>query len=111
METGPKGCIAALVPAFEEELVENRKWIDKESFNEAVVVASVSPASLSMSIAAVWNNSWSFISSYSYAIPGPLIFLILLTGFSFIGDAGLKYIQYASVGIIAFVLLLLYNAN
>jgi chromate transporter len=35
--------------------------------------------------------------------------MILLTGFSYIGEAGVKYIEYASAGILVFVLLIVYK--
>ena len=100
---------AALIPIIEKELVENKKWIDKERFDVSVAVASISPASLPVSIYAIWNSRYSLISAYSYALPGTLIYLTLLTGFSFIGEIGTKYLGFASVGLIAFVLFLIYR--
>jgi chromate transporter len=52
---------------------------------------------------------YSLISAYAYAIPGPFIYMTLLTGFSWIGEAGARYITYASAGILVFVLLLIYK--
>ena len=100
---------AALIPVIEKELVENKKWIEKERFDTSVAVASISPASLPVSICAIWSPRYSLLSAYSYALPGTLIYLILLTGFSFIGEIGAKYLSFASVGLIAFVLFLIYR--
>lgn len=100
---------SALIPVIEDEIVEKKKWIEKEPFDFSVIVASISPASLSVALCAVWSGKYSLISSYAYALPGPLLFLILLTGFSLIGETGVRYIGFASVGIIAFILLILFS--
>jgi len=98
---------SALIPVIENEVVEKKKWVDKKSFDVSVVVASISPASLSVALCAIWSRKYSLISSYSYAIPGPLIFLILLTGFALIGEAGVAYIGFASIGIISYILVII----
>jgi len=100
---------AALLPIFECELVENKRWMDKRQFDIAAAVASISPASLPVALCAVWNTRYSLISAFAYTLPGPLMYLILLTGFSYIGEAGTKYIQYTSVGLIVFVLMLIFR--
>jgi len=98
---------AVLLPLFERELVENKKWMDKESFDMVVDVASTSPASSPVSLCTIWNSRYSLLSAYAYALPGSLIYLVLLTGFSYIGKVGAEYLRFASVGLIAFVLFLL----
>ena len=100
---------AALIPAIEKELVENKKWIKKERFDISVAVASISPAALSVAICTVWSRRYSVLSTYVYALPGTLILLTLLTGFSLIGEVGTRYLSFASVGLISFVLFLLYR--
>ena len=100
---------AALIPIIESELVEKNKWMEKDRFDVAVATASISPASLPVSICAIWNLKYSLFSAYFYALPGPVIFMILLTGFSMIGEAGVRHIEYASAGILVFVLLLIYK--
>jgi len=100
---------AALIPIIESELVEKNKWMEKDSFDVVVAVASISPASLPVSICSIWDRKYSLFSAYFYALPGPIMFLILLTGFSMIGETGIRYLEYASVGILVFVLLLIYR--
>ena len=100
---------AALLPIFERELVENKQWMDKDGFNTSAVVASISPASLPVALCAVWDIRYSVVSSFMYTLPGALIYLALLTGFSFIGEAEMKYLKYTSVGLITFVLFLLFR--
>jgi len=99
----------ALVPVIENELVEKKKWIDAKSFDQAVAVGSISPASIPVALCSIWDMKYSMLSAYAYALPGPLIYLILLTSFSMIGAAGMQYIGYASVGLISFVLFILYR--
>jgi len=100
---------AALIPVIENELVENKKWIEKKDFDTAVAVACISPASLPVSLCSIWDSRYALMSAYAYALPGPLLYLFILTGFSFIGLAGMTYLKYTSVGLIAFVLFLLYR--
>jgi len=64
---------AALIPVLERELVENRKWMANAEFDVAVAVSSISPASLPVSLCAVWNAKYSLLSAFAYALPGPLI--------------------------------------
>jgi len=100
---------AALLPLFERELVENRQWMDKQRFEVTAAISSISPASLPVAFCAIWNPRYALISAFAYALPGPLIYLALLTGFSYIGEVGTTYLQYLSVGLIAFVLFLIYR--
>ena len=100
---------AALIPVIETELVENKKWMSKEKFDAAVTISTISPASLPVSLCSMWNSRYSLLSAFSYALPGPLIYLVLLTGFSFFGETGTMYLRFASVGFIAFVLFLLFR--
>jgi len=103
------GSGAALIPVIENELVQKRNWIKKERFDFCVMIASISPASLPISLCAIWNNKYALLSAFSMALPGPLIFLVISTGFSLIGEAGIRYIGFASVGIIVFILLIIFS--
>ena len=98
---------AALLPVIKDELVNNKRWMTREDFDFSAVVVTVGPASLPVSLCSTWHNKFSVISAYAYALPGPVIFLTLLTGFSLIGEAGVRFIGFASVGIIAFILLII----
>jgi len=100
---------AALIPVIEDELVQKNKWMSKEDFDYKVVIASISPGSLPVSFLSMWNHKYSILSSFAYALPGPVLFLVLQTGFSIIGEAGVRYIGFASVGIIAFILMVIYS--
>ena len=100
---------AALIPVIETELVENKKWIPKEKFDEVLTVSTISPASLPVSLCSLWDSRYSLASAFAYALPGPLIYLVLLTGFSFFGELGAMYLTFTSVGLIAFVLFLLFR--
>jgi len=100
---------AALIPVIEDEVVQKKKWMTKDDFDYKVVVASISPGSLPVSFLSMWNHKYSIVSSFAYALPGPILFLILQTGFALIGEAGVRYIGFASVGIIAFILMVIYS--
>jgi len=98
---------AALLPIIRDELVDNKGWMDNESFSFVATVGSVSPASFPVALCAVWHNKFSVISAYAYAFPGPVLFLTILTGFALIGEIGVLLIGFVSVGIIAFILLII----
>lgn len=98
---------AALIPVIGEELVEKKKWMDKEKFNYSVAVVAASPGSQPVALCSIWSKKYALLSAYAYALPGPVLFLILSTSFSIIGDAGVRYVNFASVGIIAFILMIL----
>ena len=100
---------AALIPVIENEVVQKNKWMSKEDFDYKVVVASISPGSLPVSFLSMWNHKYSILSSFAYTLPGPVLFLILQTGFALIGEAGVRYIGFTSVGIIAFILMVIYS--
>ena len=100
---------AALIPILESEIVERNNWVKKDKFDLFVATASISPSSIPVSIAAIWNMRFSLFTAYAYGLPGSIIFMILLTGFSVIGEAGVRYIEYASAGILVFVLMLIYK--
>ena len=98
---------AALLPIIRDELVDNKRWMDNESFSFVAMVGTVSPASLPVALCSVWHNRYSVISAYAYAFPGPVLFLAILTGFALIGEAGVLLIGFVSVGIIAFILMII----
>jgi chromate transporter len=100
---------AALLPLIEHELVENTKWMDKKKFDVATAIASISPGSFPVSLCTIWDPRYSLQSAFAYALPGSLIYLVLLTGFSLIGESGTKYLKFTSVGLIAFVLFILFR--
>jgi len=100
---------AALLPLIERELVENKQWMDKKKFDVAIAVSSISPGSIPVALCAIWDNRYSIVSAFAYALPGSLIYLILLTGFSYIGESGTQYLKFTSVGLIAFVLYILFR--
>ena len=96
---------AALIPMLEDELVQKNKWMAKTDFDRKVVIASIAPGSMPVAFLSMWNHKYSIISCFAYTLPGPLLFLILQTGFTLIGEAGVRYISFASVGIIAFIIM------
>jgi len=98
---------AALLPIIRDELVDNKRWMDNESFSFVATVGSVSPASFPVALCSVWHNKFSVISAYAYAFPGPVLFLAILTGFALIGEVGVLLIGFVSVGIIAFILMII----
>ena len=100
---------AALIPVIETEIVENKRWMEKKEFDKVIAISSISPASLPTSMCSIWNSKYALLSAYCYAFPGPFLYLILMTGFTYIGAAGQRYLSYVSVGLISFVLLLLYR--
>ena len=100
---------SALIPVVEKELVQNKKWITHEKFNTLTVIANITPGALPVKLGALWNSKLSVISAFCIALPGVVMLLILLTAFSLIGENAIKYVEFASVGISSFIILLLYS--
>ena len=100
---------AALIPLIEQEVVVRKKWVDTKEFDRYVAVTGIVPASMPVALCSIWDSRFSVLSAYSYSIPGSFIYLVLLTGFSYFGQTGALYLRYASVGLIAFVLFILFR--
>ena len=102
---------SALIPVM-ERLTVDRGLLDPSVFTRHVVVANITPGALPVKLgaAAGFNRGGlrlSVAAALLIALPGMLATLLLLAGISALGEAGLTVLNYASVGISAFIIALL----
>lgn len=111
------GCIgfgggSILIPVIESEVVDKHQFDTKENYNKDVVVASITPGALPVEIAGSFgrrNFGWQgmLLGSVGIAFPGALLTLLLLTAFSMVQDEVLRFVEFMTIGVSAFIMLLL----
>ncbi len=111
------GCIgfgggSILIPVIESEVVDRCKFDTKEQYNKDVIVASITPGALPVEIAGSFgkrNFGWAgmVLGSVGIAFPGALLTVLLLTAFSMVQDKVLHFVEFMTIGVSAFIMLLL----
>lgn len=99
---------SALIPVVESEIVSRRKWKDKDDYTKDTIIANITPGALPVKLGALFKGKYSLTGAFAIAMPGTLILLLILTFLSVIGESAIKYIEFASIGISSFIILLLY---
>ena len=102
----------ALIPVIEQEAVKEKKLITKEEYDKDVIAATLTPGALPVEIASgvgLQSNGirGMVIAGTAMALPGAIITVLLLSVLLQLSDNILTQIQYASVGITAFIMCLL----
>ena len=102
---------SALIPVMERELVRPGGLRDEE-FTQDTVIANVTPGALPVKLAALSGAQLSGSTAaasgaIAVALPGALITVALLALFSALGPGAISIVEYASLGISAFILYLL----
>lgn len=103
---------SALIPVMEKELVEDKKFLDERTFTGHTIIANITPGALPVKLGALAGYHqggpwWSLSSALAVAFPGTALTLGLLAAFSAMGVSAIQYIEHASVGISAFIIVLL----
>ncbi len=111
------GCIgfgggSILIPVIESEVIERHKFDTKEQYNKDVVVASITPGALPVEIAGSFgrrNFGWMgmLLGSIGIALPGALLVVLMLTAFSLVQNEVLRFVEFMTIGVSAFIMLLL----
>ncbi len=102
----------ALIPVIQQEVVEENKYITQEEYEKDIVAATLTPGALPVEIASGVGKQMCgvrgmILGGVLMAFPGALITVLLMAGMSMVSDTVLSQIQYASVGITAFIMCLL----
>ena len=101
----------ALIPVLEQEVVNEKKLVSKDEYDKSVIAATLTPGALPVEIASgiglhVGGIGGMLAGGVLMALPGvvfTVLYLMLLSG----ADSNiLQQIQYASIGITAFILCL-----
>lgn len=103
---------SALIPVLEKELVAHRDALTEPVFIQDTVIANITPGALPVKIGALsglqLGGPWlAFGSALAVAFPGAAAAVAILAFFSFLGNGAVRAIEYASLGIAAFILFLL----
>lgn len=111
------GCIgfgggSALIPVLQKEAVQEKKLITEEELDSGVVAASITPGALPVEIAAgigKKNNGilGMFAGASAMAFPGAFLTTIFMIFTSLVGEKLSTQINYASIGITAYIIVVL----
>lgn len=111
------GCIgfgggSILIPVIESELIDRNKFDTKDNYNKDVVVASITPGALPVEISGSFgrrNFGWlgMLLGGVGIALPGALLVVLMLTAFSLVQDKVLRFVEFMTIGVSAFIILLL----
>lgn len=111
------GCIgfgggSALIPVLHREAVQEKKLITEEELDSGVVAASITPGALPVEMAAGIGKKTNgtlgmFAGATAMALPGACFTTLLMIFASLVGEKLTYQINYASVGITAYIILVL----
>lgn len=111
------GCIgfgggSALIPVLQREAVQEKKLITEEELDSGIVAASITPGALPVEIAAGIGKKTNgvfgmFAGASAMALPGSFFTTILLLFASLVGSKLTTQINYASIGITAYIIVVL----
>jgi len=102
----------ALIPVIQQEVVEEKGFITGEEYEKDIVAAALTPGALPVEIAAgvgkaVSGKKGMILAAIAMAFPGALMTVLLMAGMDGLNPKVLTQIQYASIGITAFIMCLL----
>lgn len=102
---------SALIPVFEKEAVA-RGFIDKRAFVLHTVIANITPGALPVKLAALLSGRAngaiaSVACALAVAFPGAVATVGLIALFNVPGGDTIRYVEFAAVGITAFIIVLL----
>lgn len=102
----------ALIPVIEQELINEKKMITKEEYDKDIIAATLTPGALPVELASgaghqCCGNAGMILGGTMMALPGVLLTVLFMSVLSQLNDSLLGQIQYASIGITAFIMCLL----
>lgn len=111
------GCIgfgggSALIPVFEEEIIEKQRLDTRANLDTDVIVASITPGALPVEIAASlgrrnFGTKGMITGAMAMALPGALVTILMLTLLSTVQAEFLRIIDVMSIGVSVFIIYLL----
>lgn len=102
----------ALIPVIEQEVVKEKKLVSKEQYDKDIIAATLTPGALPLEVASgvgyqCAGKRGMILGGLCMAFPGAALTVFMLSGLRFLDEAILRQIQYASIGITAFIMCLL----
>lgn len=103
---------SALIPVVDKEIVKTRKLLSQDVFQEHVIVANITPGALPVKLGAAAGEKiagpmGALAGALSVAFPGTFLSLLLVSVINILPGGALTQIEFASVGILSFILILL----
>jgi chromate transporter len=103
---------SVLIPVIEREIVESRQAMDDSTYLKHTVVTNITPGTLPVKLGATIGYQLkglpgSLLASHSVMLPGVILTILLMSLFAGLGSSALHYVNYASLGITAFIIFLL----
>ncbi|MFV0375045.1 chromate transporter [Microbacterium sp.] len=102
---------SALIPVMEKELVR-RDGLSADEFLQDTVIANITPGALPVKLAALSGarlrgSVLAVVGALAVAVPGTLGTVALIALFGQLGPGAIRMIEFASLGITAFIIYLL----
>ncbi|NLE97581.1 MAG: hypothetical protein GX596_06295 [Propionibacterium sp.] len=103
---------SALIPVIQDEVVDRRGLLSREQYTRHTIVANITPGALPVKLGAaagVTLGGWklALAAALAVTIPGVLGTLLLIALAQWLGEGAVRVVSYASVGITAFIIVLL----
>lgn len=103
----------ALIPVVEKEAVEDKKLISQEKFKEDMVLQGITPGAFPIKVGAnvgLYHSSYgSALVAYAVSAFGAVIAIAITAILTLVSAGVLEQIKYLSVGISAFIVLVIYK--
>lgn len=102
----------ALIPVIEQETVKEKKLVSKEEYDKDVIAATLTPGALPVEIASgvglqTCGIRGMLAGGVAMALPGALFTVLLMSALSQLNRGIMEQIQYASIGVTAFIMCIL----
>ena len=102
----------ALIPVLEQEVVKEKKLIQKEEFDKDIIAATLTPGALPVELASgvglqACGIGGMVAGGVVMALPGALFTVLLMSILGVLDSGIMEQIQYASIGVTAFIMCLL----
>lgn len=102
----------ALIPVVEQEVVQEKKLISKEEYDRDIIAATLTPGALPVEIASgvglqTCGKRGMLAGGIAMALPGSVATVLLMSVLHRLDSSILTQIQYASIGVTAFIMCLL----
>lgn len=103
---------SALIPVVEKEVVHRRGYLDERTFTSHTVIANITPGALPVKLGALagahtGSVAASVLAALAVALPGAFATVALIAVFSLVGPTAIRFVEFAAVGIVAFIIVLL----
>ncbi len=102
----------ALIPVIEQEVVKEKELVSKEDFDKDIIAATLTPGALPVEIASgvglqACGLRGMLAGGVLMALPGAFLTVFFMSALGVLNTGIMEQIQYASIGVTAFIMCLL----